>query len=667
MIQQEQKDNTCEFMKEYSLLLALNKAAEDVDETNGLPRTSPEEDAKMRAAAAKFVTPFDTDVKPCEIRLLSQPDKLTYAAVLPWSGKHVLLVPFSHLSHPATDQEMYAEGNESKPGFQQVYQVWNARTANHELVSRSWTVGTISEADVLRLNRMLRYCLLHEPLDPEVRRLTGTPLSEDDDIRKKYMRNELDHFVGFDREDVLLDQKSGLSDLASNGHDVSTPMVLQTDPGKDEGLKKEERGDTDFFEARNIKYSPPPSEKNENKSPAGKIPYSKIIFSLAALFVLGIGLVYNISLGIQTYEGASTGPHHVGLVGWFYSLFSGSVDEPSPAPGPEYVRLSEVPVDPGNAVSFLTNMSGGISFLRNGSKCISSGECEILYENDLVALEAGSSASIYYDDKIFEVVGPASFVIWEDAPFRYGDDNLVTKSSELSYAITGLAIPTPVAMTPVVSSETDSPSGGSGAGKKLLQSPLTLLASIAPITVRAGDGYIPVYSPRGFTFSAHPEIMIGGNRNDRYVVEIFDAETDKQVGRTITVNGGEAVPWTELSDKPMADGEQYTITVTGKDDKSIENDPTNNMFEFSSDKHDKIVKSKTFQHINAIKDETVKSFFMANMLYTEGFYSDSYCILSRIANGGNMQKSIENLKKLCLNKLKIRFDDTSANTSAQPR
>ena len=236
----KKEKNTALFKEEYSILLALSRCEEDeTSQEDDYPAftTPPEYSKKMMLNALKklnrnegktkahtpakeLIAHFDPDVKDGEIRLLSQLEKITYAAVLPWSKTHVLLIPFSHMSHPATDMEMSAYARIAKPGFQKVFQIWNARTANIEIVRRSWVSGFITDQERKQLYRMLRYCFLGEAFgeseeDIEIQKRIGTPLEKGYDIRKQYMRQELSYFAAFDKEDAMLDQKQKQSKASS--------------------------------------------------------------------------------------------------------------------------------------------------------------------------------------------------------------------------------------------------------------------------------------------------------------------------------------------------------------------------------------------------------------------------------------------------------------------
>lgn len=200
------EDNTEKFLDDYLLNRTLSKAAEGVGEPT-VPESTPEEDDRMREMAAGLVAPFDTAVRPGEIRMLSHPDKPVFGVVLPWDSHSVLLVPFSGMKHPATDLEMYAEDGETRGAGMQVYQIWNARTVKKSVIGKSWICGSISEAEKARLNRMLRHSLLGEPLDDDLLPLIGMPLSGEDDIRRVYMKDDLALFDPLDRENDVRKQE----------------------------------------------------------------------------------------------------------------------------------------------------------------------------------------------------------------------------------------------------------------------------------------------------------------------------------------------------------------------------------------------------------------------------------------------------------------------------
>lgn len=193
-----QTKNTWAFLREFKFLENMEKCNDDEAEFAPSPY-----DEEFRRLAAETVSPFDWQVRKGELRMLSQTENLTYGVVLPWDWSHSLFVPFSHSAHPASDQEFYSE-NQERGAFQQVFQVWNARTVNNTLLARSWVMDEISETDMSRLNLFLKNLWLGETLPQELVDLSGLPLQEKD-IRHKFIRRELENFSALDAEDNAID------------------------------------------------------------------------------------------------------------------------------------------------------------------------------------------------------------------------------------------------------------------------------------------------------------------------------------------------------------------------------------------------------------------------------------------------------------------------------
>ena len=194
---EKRKENTMLFLNELILRKQLEKLDSEAEDC-----TAGENGGSQRQSASELVSQFDWQIKDGEIRLLAGTETLTYGAVFPWDWNHVLLIPFSHHSHPATDEEMYASDGESRGMFQQVYQIWNARTVNRTVLAKSWVHGTIPEQDKAALNQMLRHCWMGEQLSSDTADRTGIPLLQGKDIRKKYMERELANFAVLDAEDA---------------------------------------------------------------------------------------------------------------------------------------------------------------------------------------------------------------------------------------------------------------------------------------------------------------------------------------------------------------------------------------------------------------------------------------------------------------------------------
>ena len=194
-----QEKNTWAFVREFKFIEDLAASEAEFEES---PKDS-QYSEEFRQRAADLVSPFDWRVKKGEIRLLSQTDNITYGVVLPWDWNHSLFVPFSHASHPASDQELYSE-DQDRGAFQQVFQLWNARTVNNTLLAKTWLVDEISEVDTKRLNQFFKHIWLGEELPAEIKNLTGLPL-QTEDIRRKFIMRELENFAEFDAEDNAID------------------------------------------------------------------------------------------------------------------------------------------------------------------------------------------------------------------------------------------------------------------------------------------------------------------------------------------------------------------------------------------------------------------------------------------------------------------------------
>ena len=194
-----QEHNTQVFLNDFAMMQWIREDASEM----------PEEDfqdvSDLKNEIAKLVRPFDPVPRAGDIRLLSQPEQLTYVALLDWDWNHSLVIPLSHYEEPATDKEMRAENAKEKGLFQQVYQCWNARTLNNILLSKSWLVGKLSEAEIVRLKKMMRYSILGDELTDDIKNLTGMPIYHDKDKRLIYMNEEKELFDSMDAEDMVFE------------------------------------------------------------------------------------------------------------------------------------------------------------------------------------------------------------------------------------------------------------------------------------------------------------------------------------------------------------------------------------------------------------------------------------------------------------------------------
>ena len=194
------KTNTGKFLEEFKILQKLSSIPDD--DEGACPAADRKRLAEM---AGEAVHPFDPLVEDGDLRLFSQTDNITYGAVLPWDKLSALVVPLSHYAHPADETELYAEDAENNGLFRKVYQIWNARTIQKSLLSRTWKVGSISAAEQKRLKQMLRHSLLGEAIPEELLPHIGIT---DDRLRRlisEYRSGELENFSALDAEDMQLE------------------------------------------------------------------------------------------------------------------------------------------------------------------------------------------------------------------------------------------------------------------------------------------------------------------------------------------------------------------------------------------------------------------------------------------------------------------------------
>ena len=190
----ERKKLTKSFFVAWLLDRKLAKVA--TDEQDG------PNDAVPAGAAPAEPRDFSSEAPaPGQIRVLSQTETLTYAAVLArWDERSFLIAPFSRFEDPATDEEL-------KTAFQgglrmDVLQIWNARTAMSATLQKSWLVGTLPEQDLDDAFLLWKWSIGDVAELPErISERTGVPIYRTDDPRLEYRREALENFAAFDAED----------------------------------------------------------------------------------------------------------------------------------------------------------------------------------------------------------------------------------------------------------------------------------------------------------------------------------------------------------------------------------------------------------------------------------------------------------------------------------
>ena len=193
-----QKQNTLAFIKEYTILNELkNITAEDTEEYS----------TSEKLVMTRTANPFNITVQRGEIRLLSQTERLTYGVVMCCSWNNCLLFPFSSFMNPATDREMYISDAEDRPLFQRVYQVWNVRTVQTSLLSQSWKMDQLSEAELQNIQALINNYWFDEELPDSLLNMTGMPIYSGSDIRIEYMESEMANFAELDAKNMMLENR----------------------------------------------------------------------------------------------------------------------------------------------------------------------------------------------------------------------------------------------------------------------------------------------------------------------------------------------------------------------------------------------------------------------------------------------------------------------------
>lgn len=190
----QQQENTRRFLREYQLLAALEKAGVPGNQEETFDGTGTEIPAGYRGV----VHGFRYQVKPGDIRLFSQTGRLTYAAILPWDDDNWLVVPFSHCENPASSDEAYAAGGETRGLFQQVYQLWNARPVRKLFVMRGWKIGELPAEEMKRLQMLCNAVWTGKELPEELQERTGLPIRSLNDPRIPFRKEERENLQVLD-------------------------------------------------------------------------------------------------------------------------------------------------------------------------------------------------------------------------------------------------------------------------------------------------------------------------------------------------------------------------------------------------------------------------------------------------------------------------------------
>ena len=184
-LEEERQELTRRFMQSYLLNCRIREAsaaddAEDIGtwETTMAPTPS---------------DPFDEELAPGQIRVLSQLDAVVYVVLLRrWTDSSFLVMPFSRYSFPATDEEYLTRQDGGM--CLRVLQGWNTRTLQDETLRQSWVAGELNQDDLTAAMALWNYVLGDAELAEDHLARTGVPIYRADDPRLSYKQETLELF-----------------------------------------------------------------------------------------------------------------------------------------------------------------------------------------------------------------------------------------------------------------------------------------------------------------------------------------------------------------------------------------------------------------------------------------------------------------------------------------
>ena len=186
------RENTENFLRSYSIQKALSKVS-GYDESQ--PTTLP---ADVETAPVK---PFNTDLKPGQVRLLADVSRLTYVVLLRrWGDDAFVTMAFSHYDFPATDEELSLERYAGY--YLNVLQIWNTRSLQDETLQKSWLCGTLPEETSKDAWDFWLSMTMGSPMPEHLKDKTGIPIEDEDDIRLEYIREEWLPFAEIENADL---------------------------------------------------------------------------------------------------------------------------------------------------------------------------------------------------------------------------------------------------------------------------------------------------------------------------------------------------------------------------------------------------------------------------------------------------------------------------------
>lgn len=185
-------ENTKKFIAEWELYCALRGKASDPD---------PIADSRIGDVKPVSPAPFDPEIKGGQIRLLSQPDDFCHVLILRhfMADDNWLIVPFSPFPYPATDEEFYLGGKRTE--YLDVLQFWNARSYHDETLRESWIVDTLNPQELDMAGKIWDASITGDALPEEMLSRMGLPITDGDDPRVGYKRENLEKFRDLDMVD----------------------------------------------------------------------------------------------------------------------------------------------------------------------------------------------------------------------------------------------------------------------------------------------------------------------------------------------------------------------------------------------------------------------------------------------------------------------------------
>ncbi len=138
----------------------------------------------------KAVSPYDADVRPGQIRILSpkfvsDDDAIPYVAVLDrWMEDLWLVAPYSPYSFPASTGEM---ATRDPIVGRRVLQCWNVRTAHESLVAQSRLAGSLDDSVRQDALALFRHVTAGTDLPESFQALVGPPVLSKVDPRCEFL------------------------------------------------------------------------------------------------------------------------------------------------------------------------------------------------------------------------------------------------------------------------------------------------------------------------------------------------------------------------------------------------------------------------------------------------------------------------------------------------